>query len=480
MQPATPFSNRKDATSEILRVPPHSIEAEQAVLGGLMLDNSTWDQVDDRLDETDFYRNDHRLIFRAIRHQSENGRPFDLLTLAEWLEDNNLLDNAGGFAYLGILVRDTPSAANVHAYSNIVRERAIRRNLIRIATEIADSSYDPRGSDSKQLLDDAERKVFSIAEHGLRTQQGLTSIKDLLARTVERIDALFQRDNPITGIPTGWTDFDDRTAGLQRGDLIVVAGRPSMGKTAFAMNIAEFAAIQTRCPVAVFSMEMPGESLIMRLISSLGRIDQHKVRTGRLEDEDWPRVTSAVTMLSEARLFIDDSSNLSPNELRARARRLHRQEGQLGLIVVDYLQLMQVPGTSENRATEVSEISRSLKALAKELSVPVLALSQLNRTLEQRGDKRPIMSDLRESGAIEQDADLVCFIYRDEVYNPESLDRGVAEIIISKQRNGPIGTLRLTFLGQYTRFESYIPEIRSANQQRDDILNRNKLPKLER
>jgi replicative DNA helicase len=445
-----------------------------------MLDNSTWDQVDDRLDESDFYRNDHRLIFRAIRNQSENGRPFDLLTLAEWLEDNNLLDNAGGFAYLGILVRDTPSAANVRAYSNIVRERAIRRNLIRIATEIADSSYDPRGSDSKQLLDDAERKVFSIAEHGLRTQQGFTSIKDLLARTVERIDSLFQRDNPITGIPTGWTDFDDRTAGLQRGDLIVVAGRPSMGKTAFAMNIAEFAAIQTRCPVAVFSMEMPGESLIMRLISSLGRIDQHKVRTGRLEDEDWPRVTSAVTMLSEARLFIDDSSNLSPNELRARARRLHRQEGQLGLIVVDYLQLMQVPGTSENRATEVSEISRSLKALAKELSVPVLALSQLNRTLEQRGDKRPIMSDLRESGAIEQDADLVCFIYRDEVYNPESLDRGVAEIIISKQRNGPTGTLRLTFLGQYTRFESYIPEIKSANQQRDDILTRSKLPKLER
>ncbi|HHW78093.1 MAG TPA: replicative DNA helicase, partial [Xanthomonadaceae bacterium] len=462
MQPVSPFPNRKDAAAEALRVPPHSLEAEQAVLGGLMLDNSTWDQIADRLDESDFYRSDHRLIFRAIRRLSENGKPFDLLTLAEWLEDNNELEDAGGFAYLGILARDTPSAANVRAYGDIVRERAIRRELIRTATEMADSAYDPRGRDSKQLLDDAEKRVFAIAEHGLRAQQGFVSIKDLLASTVERIDILFQRDNPITGIPTGWPDFDDKTAGLQRGDLIVIAGRPSMGKTAFAMNIAEFAAIQVKCPVAVFSMEMPGESLIMRLMSSLGRIDQHKVRTGRLDDDDWPRLTSAVTMLSEARLFIDDSSNLSPNELRARARRLHRQEGQLGLIVVDYLQLMQVPGTNENRATEVSEISRSLKALAKELSVPVLALSQLNRTLEQRGDKRPIMSDLRESGAIEQDADLICFIYRDEVYNPDSPDRGVAEIIIGKQRNGPIGTTRLTFLGQYTRFESYAPEFYPA------------------
>ena len=462
MQPVSPFPNRKDAAAEALRVPPHSLEAEQAVLGGLMLDNSTWDQIADRLDESDFYRSDHRLIFRAIRRLSENGKPFDLLTLAEWLEDNNELEDAGGFAYLGILARDTPSAANVRAYGDIVRERAIRRELIRTATEMADSAYDPRGRDSKQLLDDAEKRVFAIAEHGLRAQQGFVSIKDLLASTVERIDILFQRDNPITGIPTGWPDFDDKTAGLQRGDLIVIAGRPSMGKTAFAMNIAEFAAIQVKCPVAVFSMEMPGESLIMRLMSSLGRIDQHKVRTGRLDDDDWPRLTSAVTMLSEARLFIDDSSNLSPNDLRARARRLHRQEGQLGLIVVDYLQLMQVPGTNENRATEVSEISRSLKALAKELSVPVLALSQLNRTLEQRGDKRPIMSDLRESGAIEQDADLICFIYRDEVYNPDSPDRGVAEIIIGKQRNGPIGTTRLTFLGQYTRFESYAPEFYPA------------------
>lgn len=466
MQPVTSFPSRKDAAAEALRVPPHSLEAEQAVLGGLMLDNSTWDLIVDRLDESDFYRFEHRLLFRAIRRLSENGKPFDLLTLAEWLEDNNLLEEAGGFSYLGVLARDTLSAANVRAYGDIVRERAIRRTLIHAATEIANNAYDPKGRDCKQLLDDAEKRVFAIAEQGLRSQQGFSNIKDLVTRTVERIDLLFHHDNPITGIPTGWPDFDDRTAGLQRGDLIVVAGRPSMGKTAFAMNIAEFAAIQGGYPVAVFSMEMPGESLIMRLLSSLGRIDQHKVRTGRLEDEDWPRITSAVTMLSNARLFIDDSSNLSPNELRARARRLHRQEGQLGLIVVDYLQLMQVPGTNENRATEVSEISRSLKSLAKELSVPVLALSQLNRTLEQRGDKRPIMSDLRESGAIEQDADLICFIYRDEVYNPDSPNKGIAEIIIGKQRNGPIGTTRLTFLGQYTRFESYASEFHSPSSKR--------------
>ncbi len=462
MQPVSPFPARKDPATEALRTPPHSLEAEQAVLGGLMLDNATWDQVADRLDESDFYRSDHRLLFRAIRRLAENGNPFDLLTLAEWLEDNNQLEEAGGFAYLGVLARDTPSAANVRAYADIIRERAIRRELIRASTEIADSAYDPRGRDTRELLDNAEKRVFAIAERGSRSQQGFTSIKELMARTVERIDILFERDNPVTGIPTGWPDFDEKTAGLQRGDLIVIAGRPSMGKTALAMNIVEFAAIQVKCPVAVFSMEMPGESLIMRLISSLGRIDQHKVRTGRLEEEDWPRLTSAVTILSQARLFIDDSSSLSPTELRARARRLYRQEGQLGLIVVDYLQLMQVPGTNENRATEVSEISRSLKSLAKELSVPVLALSQLNRTLEQRGDKRPIMSDLRESGAIEQDADLICFIYRDEVYNPDSPDKRKAEIIIGKQRNGPIGMIPLTFLGQYTRFESYAPESTSA------------------
>jgi len=458
MQPVSPLPHRKDPAAEALRTPPHSLEAEQAVLGGLMLLNTTWDQIADQLGEDDFYRNDHRLIFRAIRHLAEESQPFDHVTVFEWLEAHKHLEEAGGMAYVYLLARETPSAANVRAYANIIRERAIRRDLIRTATEIADSAYDPQGRNSQDLLNDAEKRVFAIAERGARARSGFANIKDLLARTVERVDMLFQSDNPVTGLPSGWVDFDRMTAGLQPGELVVVAGRPSMGKTAFAMNIAEYAAIHVNCPVAVFSMEMPGESLIMRLMSSLGRIEQQRVRSGQLDDSDWSRLTSAVNMLSATRLFIDDSSSLSPNELRARARRLHRQEGRLGLIVVDYLQLMQVPGTNENRATEVSEISRALKALAKELSVPVLALSQLNRTLEQRGDKRPIMSDLRESGAIEQDADLICFIYRDEVYNPESAEKGVAEIIIGKQRNGPIGKFQLTFLGQYTRFESYAPE----------------------
>ena len=462
MQPVSPLPHRKDPAAEALRMPPHSIEAERSVLGGLMLLNAAWDQVADQLSEEDFYRNDHRLIFRAIRCLAEESQPFDYVTVVEWLEAHRQLEEAGSRSYVSLLARETPSAANVRAYAKIVRERAIRRDLIRTATEIADSAYDSQGRSSQDLLNDAEKSIFAIAERGARARGGFANIKDLLARTVERVDLLFQSDNPVTGLPTGWVDFDEMTAGLQPGELVVVAGRPSMGKTAFAMNIAEYAAIHVKCPVAVFSMEMPGESLIMRLMSSMGQIEQQRVRSGQLDDADWARLTSAVNILSATHLFIDDSSNLSPNDLRARARRLHRQEGSLGLIVVDYLQLMQVPGTHENRATEVSEISRSLKALAKELSVPVLALSQLNRTLEQRGDKRPIMSDLRESGAIEQDADLICFIYRDEVYNPESAEKGVAEIIVGKQRNGPTGVFRLTFRGQFTRFESYAPETYST------------------
>jgi replicative DNA helicase len=448
----------KDSATESLKIPPYSIEAEQATLGGLMLDNSTWDQIADRISDEDFYQSDHRYIFQAIRRLSEQDSPFDVVTLAEWLDSNNRLDDVGGIAYLGLLARDTPSAANIRAYADIVRERSILRQLIRIGIEIANSGYDPEGRTSRELLDRAEQRVFAIAQQGLRASQGFTGINELLARAVERIDALFQLDNPVTGLPTGWSDFDEMTAGLQQGDLIIVAGRPSMGKTTFAMNIAENAAIQAKAPVAVFSMEMPGEHLAMRMMSSLGRIDQHRIRTGKLEDDDWPRLTSAITMLNEAKLFIDDSSALTPTELRARARRLQRENGQLGLIIIDYIQLMQVPGNTENRAQEVAEISRSLKALAKELSVPVIALSQLNRSLEQRGDKRPIMSDLRESGSLEQDADLICFIYRDEVYNPDSPDKNVAEIIIGKQRNGPIGTTRLTFLGQYTRFENFAPD----------------------
>ncbi|MFN2348655.1 MAG: replicative DNA helicase [Thioalkalivibrio sp.] len=448
--------------TDAFKVPPHSVEAEQAVLGGLMLDNEAWDAVADRLSETDFYRHDHRLIFKAIAGLAERNTPFDVITLSERLEGEGTLDDAGGLAYLGLLAKDTPSAANIRAYADIVRERSVLRQLISVGTQIADSGFNPEGRESRELLDDAEKRVFEIAEQGARAEQGFRSMRVLLRNTVEHIEMLYERDDPITGLPTGYNEFDEMTSGLQPGDLMILAARPSMGKTSFAMNIAEYAALKQQSPVAVFSMEMPGEQLSMRLLSSMGRINQQRLRTGRLEDDDWPRFTSAVSMLSEAQLYIDDSPALSPNELRARSRRLMREHKKLGLIVVDYLQLMQVPGNKENRTAEISEISRGLKALAKELSVPVLALSQLNRSLEQRPNKRPVMSDLRESGAIEQDADLICFIYRDEVYNDESPDKGTAEIIIAKQRNGPIGTMRLTFLGQYTRFENYVPEVYSS------------------
>ncbi|ACL72015.1 replicative DNA helicase [Thioalkalivibrio sulfidiphilus] len=460
--PETQRSSAPRGSTESLKVPPHSMEAEQAVLGGLMLDNEAWDAVADRLCEADFYRHDHRLIFRAIGELAARNSPFDLVTLSERLESRGELDDAGGLAYLGLLAKDTPSAANIRAYADIVRERSVLRQLISVGTEIADSGFNPEGRESRELLDTAEQKVFEIAEQGARSQQGFRSMRVLLRNTVEHIEMLYERDDPITGLPTGYSEFDEMTSGLQGGDLVIVAGRPSMGKTSFAMNIAEYAALKQQAPVAVFSMEMPGEQLSMRLLSSMGRINQQRLRTGRLEDDDWPRFTSAVSMLSEAQLYIDDSPALSPTEVRARARRLMREHKKLGLIVIDYLQLMQVPGSNENRTTEISEISRGLKALAKELSVPVIALSQLNRGLEQRPNKRPVMSDLRESGAIEQDADLICFIYRDEVYNPESPDKGTAEIIIAKQRNGPIGTVRLTFLGQYTRFENYVPEVYSS------------------
>lgn len=444
-----------------LKVPPHSLEAEQSVLGGLMLDNRAWEHIVDRLAETDFYRREHKLIYRAIASLEAQTQPFDLVTLSEELEKTHELDAAGGLAYLGKLVKETPSAANIRAYADIVRERSVLRQLIEVGTDIAGSAFNPEGRNSKELLDSAERSVFEIAEQGARTGKGFVDIRKLLNATVVHIDKLFETGGTITGVSTGFTDFDDKTTGLQKGDLVIVAGRPSMGKTTFAMNIAENAAIGEKKSVAVFSMEMPAEQLAMRMIASLGRIDQKNLRTGQLNDEDWPRITSAVAILSEAKLFVDDTGALSPGEVRARARRLKREHG-LDLIVVDYLQLMQVPGGGENRATEISEISRGLKALAKELEVPVIALSQLNRSLEQRPNKRPVMSDLRESGAIEQDADLIVFIYRDEVYNPESPDKGTAEIIIGKQRNGPIGMSRLTFLGRYTKFENYIPESYSA------------------
>ena len=436
------------------KVPPHSIEAEQSILGGLMLDNRAWDEVTDLLSETDFYRRDHRLIFDAIGSIIDRRDPCDVITLSEFLEAKGELNDVGGLAYLGSVVKDTPSAANIRAYAQIVRDYSVLRQLTQVGSEISNSAYQTEGRDTAELLDNAEKLVFNIADQGNMRGSGFHNIKDLLTKAVDRIDTLFHQDSPLTGVSTGFRDLDEMTAGLQNSDLIIVAGRPSMGKTSFAMNIAENAAIKHKISVAVFSMEMPGEQLAMRLMSSLGRIDQHKVRTGKLDDDDWPRLTSAVSILAESPLFIDDTPALTPTDLRARARRLKREHN-LGMIVIDYLQLMQVHGRSENRTNEISEISRSLKALAKELEVPVIALSQLNRSLEQRPNKRPIMSDLRESGAIEQDADVIMFIYRDEVYDPESPDKGTAEIIIGKQRNGPIGMKRLTFLGQHTRFENY-------------------------
>jgi len=449
----------QDSATQALKVPPHSVEAEQSVLGGLMLDNSAWEQVSDLLVDQDFYRHDHQLIFRGIAELMEQANPVDVITLAEWHNQRGELDKVGELAYLGALARNTPSAANIKAYASIVRERSILRQLIQIGNNIANMAFTPEGRNSEEMLDTAERRVFEIAEKGAKRGGGFIQVKDVLSKVVDKIDTLFEQDSGITGLPTGFIDFDDQTSGLQPADLVIIAGRPSMGKTTFAMNIAENAAIHSKQPVAVFSMEMPADSLAMRMLSSLGRIDQHRLRTGRLNDDDWPRLTSAIALLNEAPLFIDDTGGLTPSELRARARRLKREHG-LSLIIVDYLQLMSGSANgrqAENRTNEISEISRSLKALAKELNVPVIALSQLNRSLEQRPNKRPVMSDLRESGAIEQDADIIVFIYRDEVYNEDSAEKGKAEIIISKQRNGPIGTVALTFQGKYTRFENFAP-----------------------
>ena len=450
-----------DLNTAALRVPPHSIEAEQSVLGGLMLDNAAWDSISDLVAEDDFYRRDHRLIFHAAQRLSEVSEPFDVVTVSEWLNNNAQLEEIGGLAYLGELAKNTPSAANIAAYAGIVRERAVLRGLIRVGTDIAGSGFNTEGRNATQLLDQAEQQVFEIAEQGARGKRAFAPIREVLVEVMDRIDTLYHSGNPITGVSTGFADLDTKTSGLQPSDLIIVAGRPSMGKTAFAMNIVEQAAIKEKLAVAVFNMEMPAEQLTMRMMSSLGRIDQQKIRNGKLDDDDWPRLTSALTILNDTEIFIDDSPSLSPSEIRARCRRLKRERN-LGLVIVDYLQLMEVPGGSENRATEISAISRGLKALARELRVPVVALSQLNRSLEQRQNKRPMMSDLRESGSIEQDADVILFIYRDEVYNEDSKDKGKAEIIIGKQRNGPIGHINLTFRNQFTRFENFAPEVMSG------------------
>ena len=446
-------------STDLIRLPPHSPEAEQSVLGGLLLENMAWDRIGDVISEADFYRRDHRLIYRHIAELIRSSSPADVVTVAESLQQAGQLGQAGGLAYLASLAQNTPTATNIRRYAEIVRERSIMRRLVEVGSEIADSAFNPQGRHVSQLLDAAEKSVFQIAESGRNGKQSFRDMGQLVAEVVERIDHLYNRDNPddVTGLTTGFADLDRMTSGLQPGDLIIVAGRPSMGKTAFSVNIAENVALETGEAVAIFSMEMGGAQLVMRMIGSVGRLDQHKIKTGRLQDDDWQKLTYAVGRLSEAPVHIDESPGLTVLEVRARARRLARQyNDRLGLIVIDYLQLMSGSGTTRdaNRATELGEISRSLKSLAKELKVPIIALSQLSRTVEHRPDKRPMMSDLRESGAIEQDADLILFMYRDEYYHPDSPDKGLAEVIIGKHRNGPTGRVRLAFLGHYSRFEN--------------------------
>jgi replicative DNA helicase len=446
-----------DPQVDSLRVPPHSIEAEQSVIGGLLRDNASFDRIADMMQPEDFYRYDHRIIFEQIVRMINASKPADVITVFENLTQLGKADDVGGLPYLNAMAQNTPSAANIRRYAEIVRDRSVLRQLITVADDISGQAFSPQGKETKEILDEAESRIFAIAEQGARGAAGWLAVQPLLTQVVERIDELYSRDNQseITGVPTGFIDLDRMTSGLQGGDLVIVAGRPSMGKTAFSVNIGENVAIEAGLPVAIFSMEMGGTQLAMRMLGSVGQLDQHRLRTGRLNDEDWPRLTHAIQKMNDAQVFIDETPALNPIEMRARARRLARQCGKLGLIIVDYLQLMQGSKAGDNRAAEISEISRSLKGLAKELGCPVIALSQLNRSLEQRPNKRPVMSDLRESGAIEQDADVIIFLYRDEVYNADSPDKGTAEIIIGKQRNGPIGAVRLTWIGQYTKFGNY-------------------------
>ncbi|MDO6568534.1 replicative DNA helicase [Alteromonas sp. 1_MG-2023] len=445
-----------DNSVEKLKVPPHSIEAEQSVLGSMLIDPESWDKVAEVVTDTDFYNRSHQTIFSAITRLLNRSAPVDLITVSEELEKHDELENAGGFAYLGELAKNTPSSANVKSYAQIISERAITRELIGVAHEIAEVGYNPEGRDSADILDLAESKVFEIAERRTGENEGPRDVEAVLGKTIDRLEVLVKTNKEVTGVTTGFTDLDKKTSGLQPSDLIIVAARPSMGKTTFAMNLVENAMMSEEKPVLVFSLEMPSEQIMMRMLASLSRVDQTKIRTAQLDDEDWARISNTMAMLKDKdRLFVDDSSGLTPMDVRSRARKLARERGGISLIMIDYLQLMRVPSLSDNRTLEIAEISRSLKALAKELEVPVVALSQLNRSLEQRADKRPVNSDLRESGSIEQDADLIMFIYRDEVYHENSEEKGVAEIIIGKQRNGPIGTSRLTFQGQFSRFDNY-------------------------
>jgi replicative DNA helicase len=455
---AGPLRSRRDAEAPEpgLVVPPHSVEAEQAVIGGLLIDTQAWDQVGDLITAEDFYRPDHQLIFGALAELIAHGKPADVVTASGQLERSGRLEDAGGLGYLGTLARDTPTAANVRAYAEIVRERSLLRRLISAGRTITAAALANDGRAARDLVDEAEKQVFQIAEQSTGRRDGAVKVSALLPQLIDKIDAWHSDPTSMRGLPTGFADFDRKTGGLRPGDLVIVAGRPSMGKTTLAMNIAEYAAVNpgTRSSVAIFSMEMPAEQLLTRMLSSIGGVPLNGIRSGQISDEDWVRVTAATSQLAEAKIFIDESPSLTPTELRARARRVAREHG-LDLVVVDYLQLMQVPGTKENRATEIAEISRGLKALAKELQVPVIALSQLNRGVEQRTEKKPVMSDLRESGAIEQDADMILLIYREEVYDKNTPKRGIAEIDLAKHRNGEIGMFMLTFQGQYSRFANY-------------------------
>jgi len=457
-----------DQKTEQVSIPPHSTEAEQAVLGGIMLSNQHWDGIAERVIAEDFYTFAHKAIFQTMEELMRNQTPIDLITLDQALKAKGISDSVGGFAYLADLSNNTPNAINILAYAEIVREKAILRELIAVGNRIAENSYSPKGKDIKMVLDEAEREVFAIAEKRSSSTEGPQNVLSVLESTIARIETLgkLENHNGVTGVTTGFIELDKKTAGLQPSDLIIVAARPSMGKTTFAMNLCENAAMASDKPVLVFSLEMPAEQIMMRMIASLARVDQTKIRTGQnLEEAEWSKIASVFGMFKQKNnLYIDDSSGLTPTELRSRARRVYRENGGLSMIMVDYLQLMRAPAFSDNRTLEIAEISRSLKALAKELEVPVIALSQLNRTLEQRADKRPVNSDLRESGSIEQDADLIMFIYRDEVYNDNSEDKGVAEIIIGKQRNGPIGRVRLAFNGQFSRFDN----LAEQREYRDD------------
>jgi replicative DNA helicase len=439
-----------------LRIPPHSVEAESSVLGGLLLDNSAWDRVGDLLADGDFYRYEHRQVYAAIDSLINTSRPADVITVYEHLQALGKAEEIGGLGYLNALAQYVPSASNIRRYAEIVRERSILRKLVSASDEIATNAFNTQGRAVAQILDEAEQKIFNIGEEGSRMKQGFQAMPQLVVQLLDRVQEMADNQNDITGVPTGFFDFDRMTSGLQPGDLIVLAARPSMGKTALAINIAEHVALNEGLPVAVFSMEMGASQLAVRIVGSIGRIDQGHLRTGKLSDDEWPRLTEAIEKLRNVSLHIDETPGLTPSELRANARRLARQCGKLGLIVVDYLQLMSGSSSNggDNRATEIGEISRGLKMLAKELQCPVIALSQLNRSVETRTDKRPMMSDLRESGAIEQDADVIMFIYRDDYYNKESKEPGVAEIIIGKQRNGPTGTVKLAFLKPLTKFES--------------------------